>query len=71
MRVATVGNPNPYEFFGTFAGVPFWGGGLTLLPAAPVATSLLAVAKGVEWQARFLALFPPIVLIVRNLYYYT
>ncbi len=35
MRVATVGNPNPYEFFGTFAGVPFWGGGLTLLAAAP------------------------------------
>ena len=34
-RAGTIGNPDPYHFFGTFAGVPFWGGGLTLLPAAP------------------------------------
>jgi hypothetical protein len=34
-RAGVVGNPKPYEFFGTFAGLPFWKGGLTLLPAAP------------------------------------
>src|SRR5919109_679519 len=34
-RIASTGIPNPYRFFGTFAGVPFWGGGLTLLCAAP------------------------------------
>ena len=34
-RVATTGNPTPYQFFGTFAGLPFWSGGLTLLAAAP------------------------------------
>ena len=34
-RVATTGNPTPYQFFGTFAGLPFWPGGLTLLAAAP------------------------------------
>jgi replicative DNA helicase len=30
-----IGNPQPYRFFGTFAGLPFWPGGLTLLAAAP------------------------------------
>ena len=34
-RVATTRNPTPYQFFGTFAGLPFWPGGLTLLAAAP------------------------------------
>lgn len=42
-RVGTVNQYSPYEFFGTFGGVPFWPGGLTLLPASPGAgkTSLL------------------------------
>lgn len=35
MRVATIGTPSPYEFFGTFAGLPFWKGGLTFVAAAP------------------------------------
>jgi hypothetical protein len=30
-----LGNPQPYAFFGTFGGLPFWPGGLTLLAAAP------------------------------------
>ena len=34
-RIGSTGIPNPYRFFGTFAGVSFWGGGLTLLCAAP------------------------------------
>ncbi len=34
-RIASTGIPNPYRFFGTFAGISFWPGGLTLLPAAP------------------------------------
>src|SRR5512138_2864 len=34
-RIASTGIPNPYQFFGTYAGLPFWGGGLTLLSAAP------------------------------------
>jgi len=34
-RSGTLGNPQPYEHFGTFAGLPFWKGGLTLLAAAP------------------------------------
>ena len=34
-RIASTGIPNPYHFFGTYAGLPFWGGGLTLLAAAP------------------------------------
>jgi len=34
-RVATTGNPAPYRFFGTFAGLAFWPGGLTLIAAAP------------------------------------
>ena len=34
-RSGTLGNPQPYAFFGTFAGLPFWQGGLTLLSAAP------------------------------------
>jgi hypothetical protein len=34
-RSATLGNPQPYTPFGVFAGLPFWGGGLTLLAAAP------------------------------------
>jgi hypothetical protein len=33
--VSVIGNPQPYRFFGTFAGLPFWPGGLTLLAAAP------------------------------------
>ena len=27
-RSGTIGNVDPYRFFGTFAGLPFWGGGL-------------------------------------------
>ncbi len=34
-RANVLGNPQPYQFFGTFAGLPFWPGGLTLLAAAP------------------------------------
>lgn len=34
-RVGTLGDPNPYEYFGTFAGLPMWPGGMTLLSAAP------------------------------------
>jgi hypothetical protein len=34
-RIGVTGIPAPYHFFGTFAGLPFWGGGLTLLSAAP------------------------------------
>ena len=34
-RIASTGIPNPYHFFGMYAGLPFWGGGLTLLAAAP------------------------------------
>jgi hypothetical protein len=34
-RSATLGDPQPYTPFGNFAGLPFWGGGLTLLAAAP------------------------------------
>src|ERR1051325_5971471 len=34
-RIASTGIPNPYRFFGMYAGLPFWGGGLTLLAAAP------------------------------------
>jgi hypothetical protein len=34
-RAGIIGNPQPYRFFGTFAGLPFWPGGLTLLAAAP------------------------------------
>lgn len=34
-RIGVTGIPDPYRFFGTFAGLPFWGGGLTLLSAAP------------------------------------
>lgn len=34
-RIGATGIPDPYRFFGTFAGLPFWGGGLTLLSAAP------------------------------------
>ena len=34
-RASVLGNPKPYQFFGTFAGLPFWPGGLTLLAAAP------------------------------------
>lgn len=34
-RVGTLGNPEPYIYFGTFAGLSFWPGGLTLLAAAP------------------------------------
>jgi len=42
-RVGTVTQYSPYEIFGTFGGVPFWPGSLTLLPASPGAgkTSLL------------------------------
>ena len=34
-RAGVIGNPQPYRFFGTFAGLPFWPGGLTFLAAAP------------------------------------
>ena len=34
-RSGTLGNPQPYIPFGVFAGLPFWGGGLTLLASAP------------------------------------
>jgi hypothetical protein len=34
-RVGMLGDPEPYSFFGTFGGLPFWPGGLTLLAAAP------------------------------------
>ncbi len=34
-RSGTLGNPQPYTPFGVFAGLSFWGGGLTLLAAAP------------------------------------
>jgi hypothetical protein len=34
-RSGVLGNPQPYTPFGVFAGLPFWGGGLTLLAAAP------------------------------------
>ena len=35
MRAGVIGVPTPYQIFGEFAGLPFWGGGLTLLAAAP------------------------------------
>jgi hypothetical protein len=34
-RAGIIGNPQPYRFFGTFAGLSCWPGGLTLLAAAP------------------------------------
>jgi predicted ATP-dependent serine protease len=34
-RSGTLGNPQPYTPFGVFAGLSFWGGGATLLAAAP------------------------------------
>ena len=34
-RVGTVNQYSSYEIFGTFGGVPFWPGSLTLLPASP------------------------------------
>jgi hypothetical protein len=34
-RAGLLGDPQPYFPFGTFAGLPFWPGGLTLLAAAP------------------------------------
>jgi len=34
-RSALISDPQPYTYFGTFAGLPFWPGGLTLLAAAP------------------------------------
>ena len=34
-RSGTLGNSQPYTPFGVFAGLSFWGGGLTLLAAAP------------------------------------
>jgi hypothetical protein len=34
-RSGILGNPQPYTPFGVFAGLSFWGGGLTLLAAAP------------------------------------
>jgi len=34
-RSGTLGAPQPYTPFGVFAGLPFWGGGATLLAAAP------------------------------------
>jgi replicative DNA helicase len=35
IRAGLLGNPQPYRFFGTFAGLPFWPGSLTLVAAAP------------------------------------
>ncbi len=34
-RAGVIGNPRPYQSFGTFAGLLFWPGSLTLLAAAP------------------------------------
>ena len=34
-RSGSLGTPHPYTYFGTFAGLSFWPGGLTLLAAAP------------------------------------
>jgi len=34
-RAGMLGDPKPYSFFGTFGGLSFWPGGLTLLAAAP------------------------------------
>jgi hypothetical protein len=34
-RAGVLGNPKPYEFFGTYAGLPMWEGSLTLLAAPP------------------------------------
>jgi hypothetical protein len=34
-RSGKLGDPLPYQFFGTFAALSFWPGGLTLLAAAP------------------------------------
>lgn len=34
-RAGTLTKPTPYKFFGTFAGLPFWSGSLTLLAAEP------------------------------------
>jgi hypothetical protein len=34
-RSGTLGNPQLYTPFGVFAGLPFWGGGPSLLAAAP------------------------------------
>ncbi|MGD9091413.1 MAG: DnaB-like helicase C-terminal domain-containing protein [Anaerolineales bacterium] len=34
-RAGIIGKPKPYQIFGTFAGLPFWPGSLTLLAAAP------------------------------------
>jgi predicted ATP-dependent serine protease len=34
-RVGILGSPKPYFAFGTFAGLSFWAGGLTLLAASP------------------------------------
>jgi predicted ATP-dependent serine protease len=34
-RAGVLGSPKPYSIFGTFAGLSYWAGGLTLLAAAP------------------------------------
>lgn len=34
-RAEILGTPTPYSFFGSFAGLTFWSGGLTLLAAEP------------------------------------
>lgn len=34
-RAGTLGNPKPYEFFATLAGLPMWRGSITMLGAAP------------------------------------
>jgi hypothetical protein len=34
-RAGMLGDPQPYTCFGTYGGLPFWPGGLTLLAAAP------------------------------------
>jgi hypothetical protein len=54
----TISQFSPYDFFGTFVGVPFWPGGLTLLPASPGAgkTSLLL---WILFEAAAAGLAPP------------
>jgi len=47
-RSALISDPQPYTYFGTFAGLPFWPGGLTLLAAAP------GVGK-TSWMLRMVA----------------
>ena len=48
-RSGTLGNPQPYLHFGTYAGLPFWGGGLTLTGrSAGYRQDLLAAAHALS-----------------------